>query len=141
MTNYQKLNEIAGIKTRLSKLQTQSNELKTNFFDYIEGLNSVYNVLSNCSREYFTFDIYGNKLKLQATYNNNDSSYQGKLSVLILTIEDKKELQTELLFWIFDSYGNIKSNESKHDLYSGDFAESFYIEIMNKLIDSNKFEL
>lgn len=38
MTNYQMLNQIGGIKTRLTNLQVQSNVLKQNFFDYIEGL-------------------------------------------------------------------------------------------------------
>ena len=141
MSNYQKLNEIAGIKTRLSRLKFQSDILKNNFFDYIEGLNSEYNVLTNYSRDDFRFDIYGNKLKLQATYNNEETSSQGKLSVLIIKLEDKKEIYNELFFWKFDSYGNIKSIDYKQDFSCNDFSEYFYIELMNKLIDSNQFEL
>ncbi len=141
MSNYQKLNEIAGIKTRLARLKFQSDNLKNNFFEYIEGLNSEYNVLTNYSRDDFRFDIYGNKLKLQATYNNEETSSQGKLSVLIIKLEDKKEIYNELFFWKFDSYGNIKSIDYKQDFSSNDFSEYFYIELMNKLIDSNQFEL
>lgn len=141
MTNYQQLSEIARIKTRISNLQTQSDILKKSFFDYIEGLNSEYKVMSNINRENFTFDIYGNKLKLKATYFDNETSYQGKLSVLTITFEGNKELHSELFYWMFDRNSNIKSPNNTKDLYAGDFSEDFFIEIMNKLIESNKFEL
>lgn len=137
----QEINQIAGVKTRLSRLQTQSNKFKNNLFDYIDGLESVYNVFSKYNRDDFSFEIYGNKLKLKATYNDNESTFQGVFSVLVLSVEDDRDKFSELLSWRFDTYGNIKNADESYVYSVDDFAESFYIELMNKLIDSNKFEL
>jgi hypothetical protein len=142
MTNYQMLYEIGGFKTRLKNLQTQSNVLKTNFFDYIEGLNSELNVLSNLERADFSFEVFGNKLKLKSTYQNSNDSYQGKFSIMIQLISNGLLVFEEFYFINFDIHGNVKFPDEKHDnYYHADFAESFYIGMMNKLIDSNKFEL
>lgn len=141
MNRKKEINEIAGVKTRLSKLQTQSNNFKSNLFDYIEGLESVYNVFSKYNRDDFSFEIYGNKLNLKATYNDNESTFQGVFSVFVLRVEDDRDKFSELLSWRFDTYGNIKNADESYVFSVDDFAESFYIELMNKLIDSNKFEL
>jgi hypothetical protein len=141
MNRKNEIDELAGIKTRLTKLQTQSNKLKNNLFDYIEGLESVYNVFSNYNRDDFSFEIYGNKLKLKATYNDNESTFQGVFSVYVLSSDVYRDKFSELLSWKFDNYGNIKNANENYVFSVDDFAESFYIELMNKLIDSNKFEL
>jgi len=84
MNHKNEIDEIAGIKYRLSKLQTQSNKFKNSLFDYIEGLESVYSVFSKYNRDDFSFEIYGNKLKIKATYNNKDTSFQGLFSATVL---------------------------------------------------------
>lgn len=134
-----KIDEIAGLKTRLTKLQFQSNILKNNFFDYIEGLNSVYNVLADSDRENFKFNIFGNKLKLQANYNNEETQFQGRFSVLLNTNVTDKDLYAELLTCSFDSIGNVMIKGQYFCV--SDYAEPFYIELMNCLIDSNNLEL
>jgi hypothetical protein len=142
MNNYQMLNQIGGIKTRLKNLQTQSNVLKTNFFDYIEGLNSQLNVLSNLNRADFSFEVFGNKLKLKSTYDKSNDSFQGKFSIMTQVISNGFITFDELLYLNFDIHGNVKFlNETNSNYYHADFAESFYIAMMNVLIDSNKLEL
>lgn len=141
MIHKNEINEIAGVKTRLSRLQTQSNKFKNNLFDYIEGLESVYNVFSKYNRDDFSFEIYGNKLKIKATYNSQDTSFQGLFSANVLEVENDKDKYIELISWKFDTSGNIKNTIGNQFFTVDDFAESFYIELMNKLIDSNKFEL
>ena len=136
------INEIGGIKTRLTNLQTQSNVLKANFFDYIEGLNSQLNVLSNLNRADFSFEVFGNKLKLKSTYENSNDSFKGKFSIMIQVISNGFISFDELLYLNFDIHGNVKiQNEKNANYYHVDFAESFYIAMMNVLIDSNIFEL
>ena len=141
MNHKQALYEIIGLNTKLSKLQTQSYELKNIFFDYIEGLHYEYKVSSTYNREDFSFKIFGNKLKLKATYNDKATSFQGVFSVFVLRVENDKDKLIELLYWEFDTYGNLKKADENYVFTSRDFAESFYIELMKKLIDSNKFEL
>jgi hypothetical protein len=141
MIHKKEINEIAGVKTRLSKLQTQSNNFKSNLFDYIEGLESVYNVFSKYNRDDFSFEIYGNKLKLKSTYNSQETSFRGVFSATVLEVENDKDKYIELLSWKFDTSGNIKNTIGNQFFTVDDFAESFYIELMNKLIDSNEFEL
>jgi hypothetical protein len=141
MIHKNEINEIAGVKSRLSRLQTQSNKFKNNLFDYIEGLESVYNVFSKYNRGDFSFEIYGNKLKIKATYNSQDTSFQGLFSANVLEVENDKDKYIELISWKFDTSGNIKNTIANQFFTVDDFAESFYIELMNKLIDSNKFEL
>jgi len=141
MIHKNEINEIAGVKFRLSKLQTESNKFKNNLFDYIEGLESVYNVFSKYNRDDFSFEIYGNKLKIKATYNSQDTSFQGLFSANVLEVENDKDKYIELISWKFDTSGNIKNTIGNQFFTVDDFAESFYIELMNKLIDSNKFEL
>jgi hypothetical protein len=141
MIHKNEINEIAGVKSRLSRLQTQSNKFKNNLFDYIEGLESVYNVFSKYNRGDFSFEIYGNKLKIKATYNSQDTSFQGLFSANVLEVENDKDKYIELISWKFDTSGNIKNTIGNQFFTVDDFAESFYIELMNKLIDSNKFEL
>lgn len=141
MNHKNEIDEIAGIKYRLSKLQTQSNKFKNNLFDYIEGLESVYNVFSKYNRDDYSFEIYGNKLRIKATYNNKDTSFQGLFSANAFEIENDKYKYIELLSWKFDTSGNIKNVEGNQFFTADDFAESFYIELMNKLIESDNFEL
>ena len=141
MNHKNEIDEIAGIKYRLSKLKTESNKFKNNLFDYIEGLESVYNVFSKYNRDDFSFEIYGNKLKIKATYNSQDTSFQGLFSANVLKVENDKDNYIELLSWNFDTSGNIKNTIGNQFFTVDDFAESFYIELMNKLIDSNEFEL
>ncbi len=136
------LNEIGGIKTRLTNLQTQSNILKENFLDYIEELNSQLNVISNLNREDFSFEVFGNKLKLKSTYDTSNNSFQGKFSVMIQIVSNGLIIVDEFYFINFDIHGNVKFPDEKHiNYHHADFAESFYIGMMNKLIDSNQFEL
>jgi len=141
MNHKNEIDEIAGIKYRLSKLQTQSNKFKNNLFDYIEGLESVYNVFSKYNRSDYSFEIYGNKLKIKATYNNKDTSFQGLFSATVLEVDNDKYKYIELLSWKFDTSGNIKNVDGNQFFTANDFAESFYIELMNKLIESDNFEL
>lgn len=137
----QEINQIAGVKTRLSRLQAQSNSFKNSFFDYIEGLESVYNVFSNYNRDDFSFEIYGNKLKIKATYNSQDTSFRGIFSATVLKVDNEKDKYIDLLSWKFDTSGNIKNVEGNQFFTADDFAESFYIELMNKLMESDNFEL
>lgn len=142
MTNYQMLNEIGGIKTRLTNLQVQSNALKQNFFDYIEGLSSEYKLLENINRDDFSFEIFGIKLKIKSTYDSKNSSFQGKFSIMVQTIINGVITFDEIFYFNFDRLGNVKFPEDKAaNYYHADFAESFYIAMMNKLIESDKFEL
>jgi len=136
------LNEIAGIKYRLTNLQKQSIVLKQNFFDYIEGLSTEYNALTNLNRTEFSFDIFGSKLKLKTTYDNTNSSYQGKFAVMVQSIINGVAIFDELFSLNFNSTGNVKfSIDKEANFYFNDFAESFYIAMMNKLFESDKFEL
>lgn len=141
MIHKNEINEIAGVKFRLSNLQTQSNKFKNNLFDYIDGLESEYNVFSKYNRDDFSFEIYGNKLKIKATYNSQDTSFRGIFSAIVLKVDNEKDKYIDLLSWKFDTSGNIKNVEGNQFFTADDFAESFYIELMNKLIDSNEFEL
>jgi len=142
MTNYQMMNEISGIKTRLTNLQVQSNALKQNFFDYIEGLSSEYKLLENINRNDFSFEIFGNKLKIKSTYDSTDSSFQGKFSIMVQTIFNGVITFEDLIYFNFNNIGNIKFSDDKTaKYYHADFAESFYIAMMNKLFESDKFEL
>ena len=141
MNHKNEIDEIAGIIYRLSKLKTESNKFKNNLFDYIEGLESVYNVFSKYNRDDFSFEIYGNKLKIKATYNSQDTSFQGLFSANVLKVENDKDNYIELLSWNFDTSGNIKNTIGNQFFTVDDFAESFYIELMNKLIDSDNLVL
>ena len=141
MNHKNEIDEIAGIIYRLSKLKTESNKFKNNLFDYIEGLESVYNVFSKYNRDDFSFEIYGNKLKIKATYNSQDTSFQGLFSANVLKVENDKDNYIELLSWNFDTSGNIKNTIGNQFFTVVDFAESFYIELMNKLIDSDNLVL
>lgn len=141
MMHKQEINQIASVKTRLSRLQTQSNSFKNSFFDYIEGLESEYNVFSNYNRTDFSFEIYGNKLRLKATYNSQDTPFKGIFSAVMLKIENAKETYIDVLSWKFDTSGNFINSDGSYAYTSYDFAESFYIELMNKLIESDNFEL
>lgn len=141
MNHKNEIDEIAGIKYRLSKLQTQSNKFKNNLFDYIEGLESVYNVFSKYNRDDYSFEIYGNKLKIKATYNSQDTSFRGIFSATVLEVDNEKDKYIDLLSWKFDTSGNIKNVERNQFFTADDFAESFYIELMNKLMESDNFEL
>jgi hypothetical protein len=142
MNNYQKLDEIASLKNKLAKLQKQSNVLKASFFDYIEGLNSQLNVISNLNREDSSFEVFGNTLKLKSTYENSNDSFMGKFSIMIQLFSNGLVVFEEFYFINFDIHGNLKFPDDKNvNCFHDHFGESFYIGMMNKLIDLNKFEL
>ncbi len=132
-----KLEEIAGLKYRLSKLQFQSDLMKSNFFNYIEKLSPDFNIISNVNLEDCTFEIYGNKLKLIGSYNKDNQSFQGVFTIFLLTTVDNKEVYNNLLFWVFDSIGNIKNVSSNYTYTHSEFPESFYFEIVNMIISLN----
>ena len=135
------LYDIIDLNTILSTLQTHSNKFKNSFFDYIEGLNSEYKIFSKYIRDDFSFEIYGNKLKLKATYNTKDTPFFGDFSAIILNVENEKDKYIDFLSWKFDTSGNMRNAEENQFFTVDDFDESFFIEIMTKLIKTNKFEL
>ena len=140
MNRRNNIDEIAGLNTRLKKLQSHAIELKKQFFDYIEGLNSEYRTISSIDREKNTFEIFGNKLKLKARYNENEHSFKGIIYILMLIAEPEKDKYKEILSWKYDVYGNVKNTDESHVFATDDFAENLYIELMNKLIVSDNFE-
>ena len=131
--------ELAGLNKKLQDYKYQATELKNKFFDYIEGLNSEFKIFSNINKQDFSFEIYGNKLKLRTTFHNNETTNKGRFSALILTITEFNNVYKELLTCNFDYIGNVTCNDINYNIE--DFAEQFFIQIMNKLIESNNFEL
>lgn len=134
------INEIAGMKKKLTDLKVQSDLFKTYFFDYFESLDSNFNLISNCNRTNSTFEIYNNKLKLQAKCNN-ENLLEGKFSVLIQPTNKFNETYQLLFTWIFDSIGNIRSDIGYNQYSKNDFAGDFYVELVKLLMNSDKFEL
>ncbi len=128
-----KLEEIAGLKYRITKFQKQSDLMKTKFFDYVEKLQPDFNVISNINREDSEFDIFSNRIKFISSYDPNNIPFLGYMGVCTISKVENDKVLKIITYYHFDQIGNI-SNKSNANYDIDDFAEYLYLEISNEIL-------